>query len=50
MPTAPLDDAAVVALHAAGVTLLVEVAADRLPAIVHWGPALDGLDAERPPR
>ena len=45
MPTAPLDAPVVVALHAAGVTLLVELAGDRLPAIVHWGPALPDLDA-----
>lgn len=33
------------ALSCAGVTLLVEVTAGRLPAVVHWGPQLPDLDA-----
>ncbi|MFG1606886.1 alpha-galactosidase [Actinoplanes sp. NPDC049265] len=34
-----------VALCAAGVTVLIDVRDGRLPAIVHWGPELPGLDA-----
>jgi alpha-galactosidase len=34
-----------VALTAAGVTVLVEVGAGRLPAVTYWGPELPALDA-----
>ena len=37
---------AVVALNAAGVTVLIDVAAGRLPAIVHWGPEIPDLDEQ----
>ncbi|HET6533364.1 MAG TPA: alpha-galactosidase [Actinoplanes sp.] len=36
---------AVVAMTAAGVTVLIEVSAGRLPVITHWGAELPGLDA-----
>ncbi|GII03017.1 alpha-galactosidase [Planobispora takensis] len=40
----PSPDAAV-ALTAAGVTLLLDARGGRLPAVVHWGRELPGLDA-----
>src|SRR3954453_5244636 len=36
---------AVVALTAAGVTVVIDASAGQLPAIVHWGAELPGLDA-----
>jgi alpha-galactosidase len=36
----------VVALTSAGVTVLIDASDGRLPAIVHWGRAIAGLDAE----
>jgi len=36
---------ATVALTAAGVTVLIDAAGGRLPAIVHWGHELPALDA-----
>jgi alpha-galactosidase len=44
----PLPDRipdAVIALTAAGVTVLIDATAGRLPALVHWGRELPGLDA-----
>jgi alpha-galactosidase len=38
---------AVVALTAAGVTVLIDTGDGALPAIAHWGPELPGLDAEQ---
>jgi len=35
---------ATVALTAAGVTVLIDISDGGLPAIVHWGPELAGLD------
>jgi alpha-galactosidase len=37
----------IIALTAAGVTVLIEATAGRLPAVTYWGPALPGLDAEQ---
>ena len=39
-----------IALTAAGVSILVDATAGRLPAVVYWGPALPGLDAEQAAR
>ena len=44
MPSRAYADATV-ALTAAGVTVLIDGAAGRLPAVVHWGPELSDLDA-----
>lgn len=33
-------------LTAAGVSVLIDIAEGRLPAVAHWGAELDGLDAE----
>jgi alpha-galactosidase len=38
-------EGAVVALTAAGVTLLAETTGGGVPSVVHWGPELPGLDA-----
>ncbi|GAA1935366.1 alpha-galactosidase [Microbacterium aoyamense] len=38
-------DSSVIHVSAAGVSLLVDARGGRLPAIVHWGPALASLDA-----
>jgi len=38
---------AVVAMSAAGVTVLVDAAAPGLPVIAYWGPELPGLDADQ---
>ena len=42
----PIAEPTIVALTAAGVTALVDVSGGQLPAIVHWGPELAGLDAD----
>ncbi|MGW4947165.1 alpha-galactosidase [Actinoplanes sp. NPDC004185] len=36
-----------IALTAAGVTVLIDATAGRLPAVAYWGPALPGLDADQ---
>jgi alpha-galactosidase len=41
------DDGAVVAMSAAGVTVLVDAASPGLPVIAYWGPELPGLDADQ---
>src|ERR1700759_1915937 len=38
---------AVVAMTAAGVTVLIDAAGPGLPVIAYWGPELPGLDAEQ---
>src|SRR3982750_1382277 len=35
---------ATIAMTAAGVTVLIDARAGRLPAIIHWGPELPALD------
>ncbi|GAB3806374.1 hypothetical protein GCM10027605_34350 [Micromonospora zhanjiangensis] len=46
MPDRTVGDATVV-LTAAGVTVVIDASAGRLPAVAHWGPELPGLDAAR---
>ena len=46
MPATSADTPTVVALTTAGVSLVMDVSAGRLPAIVHWGPAVGDLDDE----
>ena len=41
----PADSDTVVALTAAGVTVLIEAGAGRLPVVAYWGPELPPLDA-----
>lgn len=41
------DQDTVVALTAAGVTVLIEAGGGRLPVVTYWGPELPGLDAEQ---
>jgi alpha-galactosidase len=45
MPPHDAHPDATIALTAAGVTVLIDATAGRLPAVVHWGPELPGLDA-----
>ena len=46
MPSSAYADATV-ALTAAGVTVLIDGTAGRLPAVVHWGHALSDLDVDQ---
>ncbi|WP_305784315.1 alpha-galactosidase [Symbioplanes lichenis] len=41
-----IDEGAVCALTAGGVSVLVETGGDRLPAVTYWGPELPGLDED----
>src|SRR5215218_5329539 len=40
-------EGAIIALSAAGVTVLIDASAGALPSITHWGPELPGVDAEQ---
>ncbi len=43
--TDPSPTSPVVHLHAAGVSAVIDMTGLRLPALLHWGPAISGLDA-----
>ena len=41
------DAGALLALRAAGVSVVIDATAGRLPSILHWGAALPAMDAEQ---
>ncbi|MET0741441.1 MAG: hypothetical protein ABWZ26_07840, partial [Candidatus Nanopelagicales bacterium] len=46
MQTAPQNMPTLVALTTAGVTLIVDSSAGRMPAVIHWGRAIPELDED----